>query len=95
MGRGESCARCGAGATEELRGPPGEWTRYLWQERGVDLPLGERVVPLCADCFDRADRLRTAAAQTDVLGGDQRALAAETERFLDALDVDDLGDSAD
>lgn len=94
----DACALCGVDDPPRKIYPPGEWVRYLRDERGLDAPDGALGAPLCTRCHDRVEALRRVFRRRDELADEewttlQERVLATLDRFdLDAL-LDEGGDA--
>ncbi|GGL25946.1 hypothetical protein GCM10009037_06970 [Halarchaeum grantii] len=74
----ETCAVCGERESMDEISVTHDWMHYLHDERGLEYPAINYHIPVCSDCYTRADRLRS--------GGYSAATPSESEDLRDLLD---------
>ncbi|KZX47089.1 hypothetical protein [Haloarcula sp. K1] len=91
----ETCAKCGDSPAPRELNPPFDWTDYLREERDFGPPIGAVWIPLCPDCYFDADHLKE-SVNSLVMGDDdtRKKIQADSEDFLDSLDLNALIDDA-
>lgn len=91
-----TCARCGVPDADRKLYPPGEWVRYLVDERGLAPVEGVLAIPLCRNCNGRVVPIQQAYRELDSLETDRRATVRErVHATLDSLDLDALADETE
>ncbi|MDS0279363.1 hypothetical protein NDI85_16300 [Halomicroarcula sp. S1AR25-4] len=89
----ETCAECGDSPAPRRLNPPFDWTEYLREERDFGPPIGSVWIPLCGDCYHKAEHTRLSYI-SQATGEAGEVIEADSEDFLDSLDLDALIDDA-